>query len=323
MTDHRVYAGIDIGGTSVKSGLFDSGGKVLYREQKPTMADKGPTPLMHMVGNIAERLLYYAAEEDYDIRWLGVGTPGAVDFRTGQVIGPSPNIAGWQGMQIGQTLRERLNLPVWVDNDVHAMALAELRFGAAIGAKSVLCVTVGTGIGGAVIIDGKLWRGATYSAGELGHMAINFDAEAVHGGMPGSIESYCATPAILGRARRLLKKELTPVFQEILDGNLDNLTIKKIFAARRRGDHVAEEVIKETAQLLGVGLAGVVNLLNPEVVIIGGGVVDGGGGFVEAVSTQIKELAFDSAVEKLTVVKAALGNDAGFIGAGLLGEEAA
>lgn len=322
MAGDRVYAGIDIGGTNVKFGLFDSSAKVLYREQKPTMAEKGPMPLMHMVGNIAERLLYYAADEEYDVRWLGVGTPGAVDFRSGRVIGPSPNIPGWQGMEIGGTLRERLNMPVWVDNDVHAMALAELRFGAAIGAGSVVCVTVGTGIGGAVVIEGKVWRGATFSAGELGHMPINFDADIVHGGMHGSIEAYCATPAILNRVRGLLKKELTPIFEEILEGDIESLSIKKLFAAHKKGDHIASEVLTETAKVLGIGLAGVVNLLNPEVVIIGGGVVDAGGGFIETVSTKVKELAFASAVEKLTVVKAALGNDAGFIGAGLLGEEA-
>lgn len=321
MSDSYVYAGIDIGGTSVKFGLTDQSGKVLFRDQRPTQSEKGAKPLMHMVTNIAERLLLFAAEEDHEVRWLGVGTPGAVDFRTGKVVGPSPNIPGWQGMEIGEILRDRLNLPVWVDNDVHAMALAEMRFGAAHGAKSVICVTVGTGIGGAVIIDGKVWHGATCSAGELGHMGINIDAEKVHSGVPGSIEAYCASKAITDRVRQRMKDGLTPAFEDVLNGDLDNLTIRKLFAALKKGDEVAREVLDETAQYLGYGLAGVVNLLNPEVVVLGGGIVDGGGGFMEDVATVIRTIAFDSAVEHLRIVKAKLGNDAGFIGAGLLGEE--
>jgi len=164
MAHKRAFAGIDIGATNIKYGLVDPDGKVIFREQRPTVAEKGPEALMHLVTNIAERLLLSAAEDEYDVRWLGVGTPGAVDVRTGKVIGPSPNIAGWQGTEIGRTLTDRLNLPVWVDNDVNAMALAEARFGAAVGFKSVVCVAIGTGVGGGLILNGQLWRGAGYSA---------------------------------------------------------------------------------------------------------------------------------------------------------------
>ncbi len=323
MSDNRAYAGIDIGGTNIKYGLCDEAGKVLYSNIRPTMAEKGPKPLMHLLSNIAEQLLYSAAEEDHDVRHLGVGTPGAVDIRTGKVIGPCPNIKGWQGMEIGRNLKEHLNMPVWVDNDVNAVALGELRFGAATGAKSVVCVTVGTGIGGAVIIDGKVWRGATYSAGELGHMSINFDASFTHAGVPGSIEGYCSSEAILNRLRRAMENGLTPAFQEVLEDDIDNLTIKKMFAAQRKRDELAQKAIDETAYYLGVGLAGIVNLLNPEIVVIGGGISEGGGGFVDSVTAEIKKVAFDSAVAGLSVVRATLGNSAGFMGAGLLGETSA
>ncbi len=321
MSDKRVYAGIDIGGTNVKYGLVDHDGKTLYKEQRPTLAEKGATPLMHLITNIAERLLYDAAEEEYDVKWLGVGTPGAVDFRTGKVIGPCPNIEGWLGMEIGEILRERLNMPVWVDNDVNAMALAESRFGAASGAKAAVCLTVGTGVGGGIILDSRIYRGADYSAGELGHIPINFDGPQCRCGSRGCLEAYCASYAIIGRAKKLMGNELTPAFEAILDNDTGHLTIKKIFSAEKKGDAVARQVLDETARYLGIGLAGIVNLLNPDVVVIGGGIIEGGGGLLEAVAAEIKERAFDSAVENLSVVKAALGNDAGFIGAGLLGEE--
>ncbi|MEA2030067.1 MAG: ROK family protein [candidate division Zixibacteria bacterium] len=320
MTDSKVFAGIDIGGSSVKFGLFDSTGNILYKERRPTMAEKGAWPLMHMVTNIAERLMYFAAEEDYDVSHLGVGTPGAVNFSTGQVVGTCPNIDGWQGMKIGEILSEHLNMPVWVDNDVNAMALAELRFGAAHGANSVVCVTVGTGVGGAIIIDGKLWRGANHTAGELGHICIDLDSSIIHSGIHGSIEGFCASKSILGRLRDAMKSGLTPVFDDVLDGNLEQLTIRKLFMAIKEGDELAISAIDEVAYYLGTGLAGVVNLLNPEIVVIGGGIAEGGSRFIKSVTTRIREIAFDKAVEKLFVVRASLGNDAGFIGAGLLGE---
>jgi len=321
MGQQEVYAGIDIGGTSIKFGLVDKSGKVLHRQQRPTLADRGATPLLHLVTNIGEQLMYHAAEEDYDVRTLGVGTPGAVDARSGKVIGPSPNIPGWQGVELGETLRDRLNMPVWVDNDVNAMSLAESRFGAAMGANSVICVTVGTGVGGGVIINGKVWRGANYSAGELGHMTINFDGPKCACGEKGHIESYCSSQSIIGRLKSRVGKELTPELEEVLEGDLDNLTVKKLFAALKKGCDISRSVVEETAEYLGIGLAGIVNLINPDTVVIGGGVSEGGGGFVEAVSESIRKHAFDSAVEKLSVIKASLGNDAGFIGAGLLGED--
>ncbi len=320
MSEDIVYAGIDIGGTNIKFGLVDSKGKTIHRELRPTMAEKGATPLMHLVTNISERLLCYAAEEEYPVRWLGVGTPGAVDFRTGKVIGPSPNIKGWHGMEIGRILRERLNTPVYVDNDANVVALAEARFGAAIGSDSVVCVTVGTGVGGGIILGGKLWRGADFCGAELGHVPISMDGPVCSCGQQGCIEAYCSSNAILGRTRARLKREMTPAFQSVLEGDLDKLSVKKLFSAHKKGDPVAAEVLDETARYLGTGLAGIVNLLNPRSVVIGGGVADGGGGFVEAVAAAIRERALASAVEHLSVVRAALGNDAGFIGAGLLGE---
>jgi glucokinase len=320
MSGNAVHAGIDIGGTSIKFGLTDSQGEILHREQKPTFAKNGPEPLMHLVTNIAERLLYFAAEDDLEVSHLGVGTPGAVDFATGIVTGPCPNIPGWQGMEIGPILSERLNLPVYVENDANVMALGETRFGAGVGSASVLCATLGTGVGGGFVLDGKLYRGATGSAGELGHISIDYDGPECGCGARGCIEAFCSSRAIIGRVKKALAGGLTPVFNDVLQGELDNLTIKKLFMARRKGDEVAREALEETARFLGIGLAGVVNLLNPETVVLGGGVADGGGGFVEIVAAEIRKRAFDSAVKELRVVRATLGNNAGFIGAGLLGE---
>jgi len=321
MSAERVFAGIDIGATNIKYGLVDQKGKVLFKEQRPTIVDKGPEPLLHLVANIGEKLLFQAAEDDCEVRWLGIGTPGSVDFKTGQVIGMAPNIPGWKGAQIGEFLHERLNVPVWVDNDVNAVALAEYRFGAGAGYNSVICVAVGTGVGGGIILNGKLWRGSTSAAGEIGHMSIDLNGPVCGCGNRGCVEALCASPAIIERCRAKLDHQMTPVFEEILHDEPGELTIRKIFAAAKKRDSVALEVIEETARYLAIGMAGVVNLLNPEVVIIGGGVADGGAGFVEIVSQELRRRVCDSARERLRIVKATLGNNAGFIGAGILGEE--
>ncbi|GAI28652.1 unnamed protein product, partial [marine sediment metagenome] len=222
--------------------------------------------------------------------------------------------------EIGRILGERLNMPVLVDNDVNAMTLAECRFGAAVGYQSVVCIALGTGVGGGLILDGKLWRGASHSAGELGHVTINAEGPPCRCGGRGCIETYCSSPAMIERATKKLAHGLTPIFKEILDGSMENLSIRKLFAAVRKGDPVAREVIDETAVYLGAGLAGIVNLLNPDIVVIGGGIADGGGGFIEAVSAEVRRRAFESATEHIRVARATLGNDAGFIGAGILGE---
>lgn len=318
--DNRAYAGIDVGGTNIKFGLFSPDGKIIYKEQRPTMAEKGATPLMHLISNIAERLIMHAAEDELEVPWLGVGTPGAVEFKSGRVLGQTPHIKDWSGMEIGENLRERLNMNVWVDNDVNAMSLAELKFGAAAGHDSAVCITVGTGIGGAVIVDGKLVRGANHSAGEIGHMTINFDGPKCKCGKNGCVETYCSSSAIVGRARKRLEKNMTPEFKEQLKGDLKNLSIKVISNAAKKDDYVAKEVLEETAGYLAVALGNIANILNPEIIVVGGGIIDGSPEFLTMISSELKKHAFETAVKHLKVTKAALGNDAGFIGAGLLGE---
>jgi len=320
MAHLNYYAGIDIGGSNVKYGLVDSTGNIIYRGQKPALVEKGPKPLLHMITNIGEDLLLRAAEDDLTINWLGVGSPGPIDNQQGVVRGTSPNIPDWKGTALGPHLKEHLNLPVYVDNDANTMALAELRFGAGQRFETILCVTVGTGIGGAIIINKELWRGSSFSAGELGHMVIQYEGRKCPCGNRGCLEIYCRAGAMIERAGQKYTANPSEIMRNIIDDDIKQLSIKKIFAAARKNDTLALETIEETARILGAGLSGAVNLLNPEAVILGGGVIEGGAGFIEIVAEEIRARAFASATEDLRIIKAELGNDAGFIGAGLLGE---
>ena len=320
MSDNQSYAGIDIGATNIKYGLFDAAGTVVYRDQKPAMVEKGSKPLLHLITNIAENLLLRAAEEDLQINWLGVGSPGVVDNLTGIIKDRCPNIPDWEGMELGSYLRDHLNLDVYVDNDANAMALGELRFGAGRRFNSAVCVTVGTGIGGGIILDKQLWRGSTFSGGEIGHIVIDYNGPQCRCGNWGCLETFCSSSAMLDRTKKMFKGGMSDVFSDVLNGNEDNLTIKKIFAAAKKGDETARKVIEESATILGAGLSGVINLINPEALILGGGIIEGGAGFIESVGAEIRRRAYLTATENLRVLKAELGNDAGFIGAGLLGE---
>ena len=194
------------------------------------------------------------------------------------------------------------------------------RFGAAVGYKSVVCVAVGTGVGGGIVLDGKLMRGSNHTAGEIGHMTIDFGGPQCRCGNKGCLESYCCSSAMIALAKAKWHNAVPDALDELLEGSLDNLTIKKLFGAAKRDDEVALSVISESGQLLGLALAGVVNLLNPDIVVIGGGVADGGAGYVETVAAEIRRRAFSTATENLRIARASLGNDAGFIGAGILGE---
>jgi len=314
------YAGIDIGGTNIKYGLVDGAGKIIFRGQKPALVEKGAKPLLHLITNIAENLMLRAAEEDVPVNWLGVGSPGVVDNIAGVVKDKCPNIPDWVGTEIGPYLKEHLNMDVYVDNDANAMALGELRFGAGRRFNSAVCVTVGTGIGGGIIIDRKIWRGSTFSGGEIGHIVIDYNGPKCRCGNYGCMEAFCSSAAMIERAQKKFKNGMPEIFDNLLNGNEKKLNIKKIFAAAKQGDETALEVIEETATILGAGLSGVINLLNPEALILGGGIVEGGAGFIESVGAEIRRRAYPTAGENLRILKAELGNDAGFIGAGLLGE---
>lgn len=320
MSQLTYYAGIDIGASNIKFGLVDSTGKIIYRDLKQSHVAKGAKPLLHMVTNIAENLLLRAAEEELSIGWLGVGTPGVVDINTGTVIGVSPNIPDWIGTELGTHLKKHLNLPIFVDNDANAMALGEMRFGAGRRFNNILCVTVGTGIGGAVIINKELWRGSNFSAGELGHIVIDYNGIKCDCGNTGCMEKYCTGPAMIKMATEKLKNEMSETMNEILSGDVKNLNIKKLFSAAKKGDELALSIVEESARVLGAGLSGVVNLLNPEAIVFGGGVIDGGAGYIEIVGAEIRKRSFPTATDNFRIVKAELGNDAGFVGAALLGE---
>ncbi|MFH1701435.1 MAG: ROK family protein [Candidatus Zixiibacteriota bacterium] len=313
-----LFAGIDIGATNIKYGLVESGGEIKFRGKTITPGNGLPNKLFEKIIYCAEQLLLEADDANLSVGHLGVGSPGAINIKTGVVAGSCPNIPGWVGFHLRDRLSEHLNIPVFVDNDANCAGLAEFRFGAGQGYNNIICLTVGTGIGGGIILNGEIYHGSNYSAGEIGHTRIIIDKS---GGFESDIlESLVSSRAILTRVKNGLESEMTPAFQNILNGDMSRLTIRKVFRALKKGDKIAHDVISDSARILGVALSGIVNLLNPEIIIIGGGVAEGGYEFVDNVRETILSECLPVAAETLNIMPAQLGNDAGFIGAAFLGE---
>lgn len=313
----RLWAGIDLGATNIKYGLLDNDGAVRYRNHLPTPDGESAEKLFEKIVYCGEQLLLLADEEEAAVGHIGVGSPGSVNVRTGIIQGTCPNLSGWVGFHLRDRLAERLNIPVFVDNDANCAALAEHRFGAGRGYDNLICLTIGTGIGGGLILDGRLYRGAGFSAGEVGHMPASGVDEDGGGKI---LESLVSSRAILAELKERLQAGMSPVFQSLLGGDLSRLTIRKAFAAVKKNDSTARDVIGRSARILARALVGLVNVYNPERIILGGGIAEAGTVFVDIVSETVMAEALPAATDSLTVVAAELGNAAGFIGAAILGE---
>jgi glucokinase len=239
---------------------------------------------------------------------VGVGVPGLVDVVKGECRF-SPNLH-WQDVPVAQLLGDSLGVPVFVDNDVNLAALAEHRLGAGRGYRDLIMVTVGTGIGAGLILDGKLYRGPGGSAGELGHLPVDPAGTLCSCGRRGCLETTCSGTAIGRRASQLVHPASRLWEQQPLDA-------RAVFAAAREGDELARTVVQEAVAWLSTGLAGVVNLLNPSLIIVGGGVAQAGPGFLDALAAAIKLRALPHPAAQVQVVAAELGPGAGVTGAGL------
>ncbi len=319
----KAFAGIDLGGTNIKFGLADKNGEIIIYRTIPSHADKGREELLKRLGECAEELLLYADENGYEVSYVGIGSPGTVDSEHGKIMSHSPNIPDWEGTEVADRLSGHLNIPVYLGNDANMMALAEAMFGAARGYKDVLCITVGTGVGGGIIIDGKLLIGSTYSAAEIGHVPIIMDGREASTGLKGSLETYSSASELIRITKRLLEKEnINCKLAEKLRNQQIELSVKELFKYFDDNDQLALEAVQKQADYLATGLACAVMLLNPQVIVIGGGVADGGGErYIAMVSESLKGRIFEDAARGLNVKKARLGNKAGFIGAAFQRED--
>ncbi|MDZ7331187.1 MAG: ROK family protein [candidate division KSB1 bacterium] len=309
-----LFIGLDLGGTNLKYALGTGNGDLLIRFSKPSMAFAKQDKIFENMFSAVDQLIEVAASRGETVVAIGIGSPGCVDFETGQLLGSTPNFVDWTNAPIKKRFEERFHVPTWVDNDANMMALAESRKGAGRGYRSVLCATLGTGIGGGMVINGELYRGSHYSAAEIGHIVIEIDGRPCNCGNRGCLEAYAAAPAIVDRYRKKLKR-----FGVMFD--IEGLNTETIFLKAQLNEDLAKETILETCDYLGTGLASVANVIDPDLIILGGGVAEAGNEFIQRIEQAVKQNAIGAIAEKIRVVKAMLNVDAGIIGAILLAAE--
>jgi len=311
--------GIDVGGTNVKIALVDDKGKIIYSNSVPTYAQMGYEYTVNNIKQAIKDLMRETNTKTTDIQGIGFDFPGQVDYKTG-VVKLAPNIPGWVNVPIAKMIEDEFHIPTKIDNDVRCAALGELKFGAGKGCENFVCITVGTGIGSGLVINGQLVRGAANAAGEIGHIKLQMHGGPICGcGDTGCLEAFASGPSIVAMAQEYLKGGKSTKFREMagVDGEITPYIVAK---AAEAGDPVAKRIFEITGTYIGMGLVSVINLLNPEKVIIGGGVAEAGDLLLDPIRKTIKERAMVIAGNSVEVVPAQLGNSAGVIGASMLVE---
>jgi glucokinase len=303
--------GLDVGGTKILASLLDAGGQARGEWRLPTPARAGADAVLGALADAAEAALGDLGPlERQRVVGVGVSAAGQIDASAGLVAYASPNIAGWTGTPVGPWLSERLRLPVVVENDANAAALAEHRFGVGRGLRSLVAITVGTGVGGGVVLDGRLWRGGRWRGGEVGHVVIQADGVRCNCGQTGCLEAYASGTAI---AR--LAAEAVHGFEG---------TAHEVFAAAEAGDAVMEQVLRRSARYLAQGLVSIASLVDPDLFVLGGGVVSQPR-YLALVLAGLGDpaVAGERGVAPDMVRLASLGERAGALGAAWLALEAA
>ncbi|HTZ11698.1 MAG TPA: ROK family protein [Candidatus Margulisiibacteriota bacterium] len=301
----RVIIAIDLGGTNLKVALLDLKYKILDKRNLNTQLLGKKEGLLSAIGTSIDRITQDNGFRKSDILGVGLGLPGPVDAGKG-IVHFFPNIPGWKEVKLKTILQKRLKLPVFLDNDAKLMALAEYVLGNASGSANALCVTLGTGVGGGLILNKKLYRGSDNAAGELGHLPINENGPACNCGGIACLEAYIGNNRIKAQARKIFGYAIT---------------LEEVSSLAAKQNKKAKELWGRVGRQLGCALSGIVNLLNLDVIVIGGGVSAAGPVLFDTVKETLKKRAMKVQTQRIKVLKAKLGSDAGLIGAAIMVRE--
>lgn len=308
-----LYAGVDVGGTKVAAGLVNADGKILSQIRVPMVShSSGEAGLNAVLGAIGQ-----ATAGSRGLAGIGICSPGPLDPFSGIVLNP-PNLPCWRNFALAESVQMVYPVPVKVDNDANAAALAEARWGAARGYKHVFYATIGTGIGTGIVFDGKIFHGRTGAAGEGGHNSIDFRGPICGCGKPGCIEVLASGNAIARRAREQITAGVSSAMVAIAGGNVEAIRGETVGKAFLAGDRFAKELILETIEMLAVWFANMIDLLDPEVIVIGGGAATLYQPFYDQLRERIPQLAVNPRSSEVPVLSAHYGADAGIAGGAAL-----
>jgi glucokinase len=314
LKDKTPILGVDVGGTKVAVGLVDHDGKILAQGRKPMVASGTAEAGLQAVASAIDSL---ALSSPGGIHSIGICAPGPLDPKTGVVLNP-PNLPCWRDFPLAEKLVSMYHVPVKVDNDANAAALAETRWGAARGYRYVFYATIGTGIGSGIVLDGRIYHGNTGSAGEGGHVSIDYSGPICGCGKRGCIEILAAGPAIGARARARLATGSRSGILELAKGNLADVTSEMVGKAYGAGDPLAREVLQETVELLTAWLGNIVDLLDPDVLVMGGGVAAMLQPFFNEMKSRLPVWCVNPRASDIPLLMAHYGADAGIAGGAAL-----
>ncbi|HOD95507.1 MAG TPA: ROK family glucokinase [Candidatus Hydrogenedentes bacterium] len=308
----KVVIGVDLGGTNIKAAVVSEDKKIIVQGDCPTGAAAGPGPVMDLMAGFVKDLIASAGLTMADVLAAGFGAPGPMNWRSGVVFSP-PNLPGWKDVPLADEMKARLGVPCYVDNDANVACYGEYWMGAGQGAESIVVFTLGTGLGGGIVVFGELLRGIDGTAAELGHLKVQKDGRLCGCGSKGCLETYASVTGMLRTAKEGWDGADTSL-KALCDNDPGKLTGKMIYEAAMSGDAFARDVFTETAVWIGLGAASMVNALNPERIILCGGMSKSGDLLYETVRKTVKENAFEVPAARCQILPAGLGNDSGVLG---------
>ena len=316
MSKTRYCIGVDLGGTNIAVGLVRLDTKSIARQfSVKTNAPRPCESISRDIADVSERLCKQEGITLSDVEWIGIATPGIV---TDDVVLSAFNL-GWTNAEFGKILSDITKRPTYVANDANAAAYAEAIWGSGQGSKSLIAFTLGTGVGGGIVVDGKIWEGMNGFAAEMGHTVLVPGGRSCACGKRGCIEAYCSASALIRETKRMMKLYPESIMWKLVDGDIDRVNGKTAFSGKEAGDKCAEIVINEFIDSLAIGVENAINIFQPDVVCIGGGISREGENLLAPLRERVTHGTFGLEDKRTKLVAANFRNDAGIIGAALLG----
>jgi len=315
------YIGIDLGGTNIAVGVVDNQGKIIHKKSAPTLAERSPEEIVKDMAMLSVSAVEEAGISMDEVKSVGIACPGFIEKKLGILI-TGANLP-FRDYEISKEMQKYIDKPVYLDNDANCAAWAEVVAGAAKGVKDAIMITLGTGVGGGIVINGSLYSGFNYFGGELGHTVIEVDGNQCGCGRKGCWETYSSATALIRMTKEFAEKDKSSLMWEMFEEE-GKFSGRTAFNAAKQGDKTAQAVVDKYIKYLAIGVANMIGIFQPEVFVIGGGVSNEGENLLAPLREKVEGEKYTGAnsqfVKECKIVKAVLGNDAGIVGAALLGE---
>ena len=310
----KLILGVDLGGTKIAAALATTQGEIVARGRRPTPAQAGPDAVINSVCATINEVLSAKELQPSRLSGIGIAAAGIIDSANGKVIF-SPNLPGWHEVPLREAIEQRFGIPAYLGNDANLAALGEWRFGVEKKVANLIYVTVSTGIGGGIIADGKLYTGACGAAGEIGHMTIDVNGPRCRCGNIGCWETLASGTALAREAVKRITEGARTSIIELVGGDVSKIDANIVGLTAKQGDELAQELVSRLGYYFGVGLANLVNIFNPELILVGGGVAKMGDLLLQPAIKVVKERAFSTSANAVEIKPATLGDDSGILGA--------